>query len=71
MQEGLSKHAEFLIDFKGTPIKIMNDIKDDSIPKTGTPRGLTKWLGNYIDQMEDKSFWNIVVEIDERLKNYY
>lgn len=70
-QDGLSRHAEFLVDFKGTLIKIMDDTKNDNLPKTGTPRGLTRWLGDYIDQMEDKSVWSIVVQIDELLKNHY
>lgn len=62
---------EFLVEFKATLNKIRNDVKSDVINKAGCPRGLTRWLGEYIDQIDDKSLWTIVVSIDELLREHF
>ncbi len=71
VQRSKTKHVEFLDDFKSTIEKIKIDAIHDSIPKTGTPRGLTRWLGEYIDQMDDKSILGLIAQIDELLATYY
>lgn len=66
-----TKHIEFFNEFRSTLEKIKVDAMHDNIPKTGTPRGLTKWLGEYINQIDDKSILNLVAQIDELLATYY